>query len=206
MGSTLIFDYDGVIVDSLDLFMKFFIGACKKEGFNEIDSKEVFLSLFDGNMFEKMKQKGMSKNHILHIMLYMKDKLLMNQEKLQVFPDMKQTLKTLSEHYSLYIITSNESNVVNQFLISQGIDIFKDTYGSDKEPSKVKKIQSIKQQNNNNNNVFYIGDTVGDIAEGKQAKVQTIAVTWGWHTKEKLQKSAPDYIISTPKELLSLFV
>lgn len=205
MGPTLIFDYDGVIVDSLDLFMRFFIEACKKEGFEEIGSKEIFLSLFDGNMFEKMAQKGMSRGQILHIMLFMKEKLLRNQGKLQVFKGMKQTLSTLSEQYPLYIITSNESNVVKQFLISQELAVFKDIYGSDKEPSKVKKIHHIKQQNNSDK-VFYIGDTVGDIMEGKQAGVQTIAVTWGWHDEEKLQKSGPSYIVSHPTDLLGLFV
>ena len=203
MGPTLIFDYDGVIVDSLDLFMGYFIEACNKEGFPEIGSKTVFLSLFDGNMFEKMKQKGMKRQHILNIMYFMKDELLKNQEKLHVFPGISQTLKILSINHPLYIIRSNESKVVDQFLELQKIQFFKDIYGSDKEPSKVKKIERIKKDNDT---VFYIGDTAGDIIEGKQAGVQTIAVTWGWHDKEKLRQSSPDHIISQPSDLLTLFV
>lgn len=38
----LIFDYDGVIVDSLKIFMENFILACKKEGVNEIANKRDF--------------------------------------------------------------------------------------------------------------------------------------------------------------------
>ena len=204
MRSTLIFDYDGVIVDSLHIFMKYFFKACDREGFSNINSKQVFLSLFEGNMFEKMMDKGMSKEQILRIMDFMKKELLKNQGKLQVFPGIKKTLKTLSKKNTLLIITSNDSIVVKRFLSSQNLDIFSDIYGSEKEPSKVKKIQRIKQQYHRNN-VFYIGDTTGDIIEGKEAKVQTIAVTWGWHDTEKLQKTSPAYILSEPQELLTLF-
>ena len=204
MGSILIFDYDGVIVDSLDLFMDYFIQACKQEGFEEIGSKQVFLSLFDGNMFEKMLEKGMSREQIKRIMYFMRDELVLNQEKLQVFPGMRQVLKTLSSNNSLYIITSNESHVVNQFLSLHQLTMFKDIIGSEKEPSKVKKIQMIKEQNGHKD-VFYIGDTVGDIIEGKKAKVDTVAVSWGWHDLKKLRKIDPAYLVSRPEDLIHLF-
>ncbi|MDG6228763.1 MAG: HAD-IA family hydrolase [Candidatus Thermoplasmatota archaeon] len=204
MGSILIFDYDGVIVDSLDLFMDYFIQACKQEGFEEIGSKQVFLSLFDGNMFEKMLEKGMSREQIKRIMYFMRDELVLNQEKLQVFPGMRQVLKTLSSNNSLYIITSNESHVVNQFLSLHQLTMFKNIIGSEKEPSKVKKIQMIIEQNGHNN-VFYIGDTVGDILEGKKAKVDTVAVSWGWHDLQKLRKIDPSYLVSRPEDLIHLF-
>lgn len=204
MGSILIFDYDGVIVDSLDLFMDYFIQACKQEGFEEIGSKQVFLSLFDGNMFEKMLEKGMSREQIKRIMYFMRDELVLNQEKLQVFPGMRQVLKTLSSNNSLYIITSNESHVVNQFLSLHKLTMFKNIIGSEKEPSKVKKIQMIIEQNGHNN-VFYIGDTVGDILEGKKAKVDTVAVSWGWHDLQKLRKIDPSYLVSRPEDLIHLF-
>jgi len=204
MGSILIFDYDGVIVDSLDLFMDYFIQACKQEGFEEIGSKQVFLSLFDGNMFEKMLERGMSREQIRRIMYFMRDELVLNQEKLQVFPGMKQVLKTLSQNNSLYIITSNESHVVNQFLSLHQMTMFKDIIGSEKEPSKVKKIQLIKEQNGHNK-VFYIGDTLGDIIEGKKANVDTVAVSWGWHDLTKLRKIDPAYFVSKPEELIHLF-
>ena len=33
---------------------------------------------------------------------------------------------------------------------------------------------------------WYVGDTVGDIVEGKESGVGTIAVTWGWQRLEAL--------------------
>ena len=52
--------------------------------------------------------------------------------------------------------------------------------------------------------IFYIGDTTGDIKEGKQAGVKTIGVTWGWHSKEKMAAAQPDYLFDKPEDLLQL--
>ena len=42
------FDYDGVIVDSLEIFRENLIRACKMNGCNQI-SEGNFLDLFNGN-------------------------------------------------------------------------------------------------------------------------------------------------------------
>lgn len=46
-----------------------------------------------------------------------------------------------------------------------------------------------------------IGDTEFDIEMGKAAGFATIAVDWGYHPIERLQKSAPDHIISSFDDL-----
>jgi phosphoglycolate phosphatase len=51
---------------------------------------------------------------------------------------------------------------------------------------------------------FYVGDTVGDIKEARLAGVKTVAVTWGWHNKERLEMASPDYVIETPDDLLKI--
>ena len=51
---------------------------------------------------------------------------------------------------------------------------------------------------------FYVGDTKGDMIEGKQAGAVTVAVTWGWHSTEKLTEGSPDYMVHTPTELKNL--
>jgi len=52
--------------------------------------------------------------------------------------------------------------------------------------------------------IYYIGDTTGDIKEGKEAGVKTVGVTWGWHSKALLAASRPDYLFDTPEDLLQL--
>ena len=47
----------------------------------------------------------------------------------------------------------------------------------------------------------FIGDMTHDIDAGKKAGVTTIAVTWGYQTREQLAKAKPDYMIDRVKEI-----
>lgn len=203
MKNVLIFDYDGVIVDSLEIFMKNFIEACRIEGFQNIASKKEFLKLFEKNMYESMFEIGMSKKQILRIVNFMKDRLIENQNKLNLFPGIKETIQSLSKENILVIVTSNESSVVENFLKSKQIYKFNKIMGSENEASKIAKIEKIKTDFKLKN-YYYVGDTVGDIIEGKQAKVKTIGVSWGWHPEIKLKEARPDFLINIPNDLVKI--
>jgi phosphoglycolate phosphatase len=204
MVRILLFDYDGVLVDSLDIFMNHFIAACKNEGFSQIHDKSSFLGLFNKNLYESMLEIGMGLEDILHIVHQVRDGLLQDQHKLSLFPGMQKTIRHLAKENKLYVVTSNESNVVDSFLKSQNVSDFIGIYGSDKGGSKVNKILSIKQQFPDAD-FYYIGDTIGDIDEGRSADVLTIAVTWGWHDSSLLAAKKPDFLIDTPMDLIGLF-
>jgi phosphoglycolate phosphatase len=71
--------------------------------------------------------------------------------------------------------------------------------------SKEEKIlYAIKKYDVAPQDIYYIGDTTGDIKEGKQAGVKTVGITWGWHSKEKMAAAKPDYLFDAPQELLQL--
>ena len=204
MKNVIIFDYDGVLVDSLDIFMDQFLHACKLEGWNQIHSKESFLSLFNGNMYENMMKLGMSKQDILQVVTRVKKGLLTFEKTMKFFPQMKETLEALSKENVLLISTSNDTTVVMRFLALQNLSCFKEVYGSDKHHSKVEKISMIKKKYPDGS-YYYVGDTLGDIEEGKKADINTIAVTWGWHDEKDLKNKNPDYIIHKPTDLLTIF-
>lgn len=203
-NNVMIFDYDGVLIDSFDIFMKNFIYACKKEGFTDINSKEHFLKIFDGNMYETMFNMGMNKEQILRIVYYMRDKLLEKQDEISFFPEIKETIEKLSENNVLVVVTSNDTKVVKEFLKSRNVFCFDEIIGSDEEPSKIAKINKVKKKYSDVNNFFYIGDTIGDIFEGKKADVKTVAVSWGWHSKDKLMNVNPDFFVDKPQDLQSI--
>lgn len=204
MARILLFDYDGVLVDSLDIFMSHFIAACQHEGFTQIYDKDTFLDLFNKNLYESMLEIGMGLEDILHIVHQVRDGLLKDQDKLSLFPGMQKTISHLAEGNKLFVVTSNDSNVVDAFLKSQKVSDFIGIYGSDKGGSKVNKILSIKQLFPDAD-FYYIGDTIGDIDEGRKADVFTIAVTWGWHDSSSLAAKKPDYLIDAHTDLIGLF-
>ena len=55
----------------------------------------------------------------------------------------------------------------------------------------------------NAKDVLYIGDTNTDVKTGKNAGVFTIGVTWGFRTKDELEKEGADVIIDNPLQVLN---
>lgn len=56
----VMFDYDGVIVDSLEVFISCFSQACYENGFHGINVPKDVVSCFEGNVYETMTRRGIS--------------------------------------------------------------------------------------------------------------------------------------------------
>ncbi len=202
-NSVLMFDFDGVIVDSFEIDVREFIDACQEMGLYDINSPEDVLELFDGNVYEMLLEKGLSKSGIDDLIKLHEIKMEPHLKDLELFDGMKECLTTLSKNNIIYIITSNSSKTVEGTLRKYEINFIEEILGVENEKSKVKKISNIIEKFPKHPS-YYIGDTIGDIIEGKKAGAKTIGVTWGWHGKEKLISADPDYIVEEPFALISL--
>lgn len=188
-----VFDFDGVIADSFQQVTDIFHKVGKEYGVI-VNSKDDLARLYENNIFDSLRKKGLTENEIQEMIL----KIRIEQEKLTIkmFPGMKTFLKKIN----FMVITSNIGNIVKKYLNKHNLKP-EQVIGAEHETSKVKKLLKIK-----NNKTFYIGDTVGDIKEGKLAKVKTIAVTWGFHKKELLKKQNPDFIVDSIEGLENIYI
>lgn len=50
-----------------------------------------------------------------------------------------------------------------------------------------------------------VGDSSEDIETGRLGGILTCSVTWGYHSREELNRSGPDYLVDDPLELIDLF-
>lgn len=201
----IMFDYDGVIVDSLDVFTNAFLTSCRACGYAGITTQEQFKALLDGNFYESLKQYGLSKKLIRAILGQgFTHEVQQRIHEITLFDGMTRILKSLAARHVLVVVTSNVSSVVQQLLDREKINCFETVLGAEVEKSKVKKIHKTMSEYHGRP-AFYVGDTRGDMIEGRQAGALTIAATWGWHSEDKLREADPDYVVHTPAGLLKLF-
>ena len=200
----LMFDFDGVIVDSLDYFCDTFLGACAGEGCFQVRDRAGFLSLFETNLVVGMKRVGISGDKVKAILLRLGRTMAAEPQDYAVFPEMPEVLNRLAAVHPLYIITSNLSEPVALYLRQHGVSGICDVIGSDREPSKVVKIRKVMETHPGEAG-YYTGDTLGDMLEAREAGVRPVAAAWGWHSRELLRQGAPEHLLAAPKDLLRLF-
>jgi phosphoglycolate phosphatase len=122
------------------------------------------------------------------------------------FPGLLPVLQILAAGHQLAVISSNGYRTIQTLLARFGFDpYFSEIFGSDFHFSKKEKIDhALEKYGVSRGKAFYVGDTAGDIREAKAAGVRSVAVTWGWHDRERLAAVNPDFIVDNPEGLLSI--
>lgn len=199
-----LFDFDGVIVDSLDVYEKTVTDCLDVIGQPLTRGREEFLELFDGNFYESLVEKGVDLDRFMNASVEILAKI--NYADMRPFPAVGPVLRELKKNHPMVVISSNDTPTIQEALGLYGLDgIFDDVLGSDFMLSKKDKIlHIIDKYHVEKHDIYYIGDTAGDIREGRDADVKTVGVTWGWHTKDKMLAAAPDYLFDKPVDLLKL--
>lgn len=205
MSSTLLlFDFDGVIVDSLDLIFDIYNRIHHKYGLPKAKSLEDIRTLFNKNVYEALLERGIEKEKMRPFFTDLQMTTLREEHKMEPYPGVIEELRKLEEKgYEMTIISSNHSKVIHSFLKKYQIDdLFKEVIGGEEKTSKVEKIHHVvKDLNADPESTYYIGDTSGDVLEGKKAGVKTVGVCWGYHSKAQLLSANPDFLLENVNQL-----
>ena len=199
----VMFDWDGVLADSLSVFTSIFLNACRQCRFHGLDGPGRLMGMFDGNMYETMETFGLDRETTARILRIFRRDSLARTHEISLFDHVSATLDTISAHNVVYIITSNLSAVPLKVLSREGIQCVDEVLGAETDTSKIRKIQKTMRRYPSLP-AYYVGDTKGDMIEGRSAGAKTVAVSWGWHPEEKLREGRPDFMIRSPIELATL--
>lgn len=200
----LLFDFDGVIADSMKLVRVFYNKIHEKYGLPYAETEKDVSNLFHKNVYEGLVDAGLPEDKAHDFLEDMKRLTFENEDLYEPFDGIKDVLFTLKEKgYILGVISSNHTKIIEQFLEKYSFgDIFEEIHGAEERTSKVEKINYLMNKLGfDKSQTYYIGDTVGDIKEGRAAGVHTVAVSWGYHTKEELEQENPEYLFEKPEEL-----
>ena len=200
----VMFDYDGVIVDSLDVFCTAFIDACAAVGVPGFTAPDDLLAVMEDNFYVGMRARGVDDERVAEVLRRLGEALIRARHWLKPFPLIPQVLEDLGETRAVVVVTSSPTEVVEGWLRSHGITGVAEVAGAETARSKVEKIHALMARFPGQDVYWYVGDTAGDIREAREAGVTPLGVSWGWHEPEMLIAAGAERIAASPAELLTI--
>ncbi len=194
----IIFDYDGVLVDSFNFHLS------KINGLYKIDlTAEEYRSSHDGNFYASKLDKWTAIDFSEYAQRVSK-----NQAKLPVRNEVKDVLIVLAEHYQLHVITSGWKIQVLPFLENNGIiKLFTTLQYAEDGTSKYEKLHRLlESQNALPHECIFVTDTLGDLLESHKVNIPTIAVTFGYHSEDHLKEGNPTYVAHSFLEIKEILI
>ncbi len=200
----VMFDWDGVLADSLASFASVFPEACRRCGFGGLDAPGRLMRLFDDNMYAAMKALGMQPETIGCVLGHFRRDTLARLDEIRLFEGIPEALERIAAGNAVVVVTSNLSGLVRTVLEREGVRCVTEVLGVEAGAGKVQKIRQAMARAPRLP-AFYVGDTLGDMREGRSAGAMTVAALWGWHGEERLRAGRPDFLARSPRDLAAFF-
>ena len=204
---SLIFDFDGTIINTNDLIINTLKKVAKDQLNIALDQKKI-TEMFGLTIDEQMKILDPDKYKTLvdyYFELYLKS----IASETDLFDGIKSLLLELkNKGHQLYILTNNNTKDTKASLkrldISTYFDdlITMDDVAVGKPDTEGLEIL-FKKNNLSKKNALLIGDSPHDIEAGKRFNIKTVLVGWSMFDQDDFEVQ-PDYIINEPKDLLEL--
>lgn len=196
MQKFVLFDFDGVIVDSLWLAF----GTAQQV--HPHFTLEKWLPMFEGNIYANYDHSECTDacrpSQEEYFSIYSS-----RINELAAFPGMSGVVAQLSARYGLAIVSSSVSMDIFATLKRLGLDAhFSDVLGKDVHTSKVEKINTLlSRYEASADDCVFVTDTLGDMLEAEEAGLGAIGVSWGFLAREKLERGKPFRIVDEPAAL-----
>ena len=203
----IIFDWSGVVRDTVTnqmwivnhIFKKYGVGEISTEEFRENWTQPPAL------FYQKYLPEGYDETE--RSKLFQQLQLDKDCPKAVSFPEVVKIMHKCKEKgYFLAVVSSDFPETLLPEVKQYGLEnVFSEiiTDANDKlEP--VQKI--IKENNLNLEDTFFVGDSNHEIDVSKATGIKSVAVTWGFTSEKKLSAHHPDYIAHDALELGSVIL
>lgn len=204
----IIFDYDGVLADTLDDLLQFGQEACNQLGVNHAVTKDDLNNLEVMSFTTYGRACEVPEHLVDEFVKICLNRFAEKKSPPAIFTGLSNVLRYLSVNHRIAIVTTNSSQNIHAFLVKHGLDgLIHAVYGVDSPGSKAQKISLVRNrllENGKQESVFMVGDSLSDVLAAKEASVTSIAVTWGHQSLENLLRAKPDYVVSSPHDLIEV--
>lgn len=198
---TVIFDFDGTLVDSFKVAI---------EVAHELTHRPILVQPEEIVRLRKMRLLDVAKELQLprwqwpFLLLRGRRMMTRRLDEVVPFPGMPELVQDLhASGYNLLVMSSNSQlnvqKVLNARSMSQYFSFIKGGIGL---TGKAKGLRELMQQEKLDvANCIYVGDEPRDIEGSRKVGMPCLSVTWGFNAYELLQDHKPLAIVDTPEEL-----
>ncbi len=208
--STLVFDFNGTLIDDIDICLDLLNKMLKEKGHEGNISKEKYLSIFAFPIIDYYTASGFSfpKDDFPALAKEFDVDYRNGFPELKLFDDVKEVLAYFKGKKRLIVLSATKQDNLDEELKMNGIyDCFdavigiKDIYGR----SKVGEAKEYFSKTNiDPKEVVFIGDTLHDDEVAKEIGGRSILVSRGHQNEERLKEAKGALVLKTLKELESI--
>ncbi|MFH1850262.1 MAG: HAD-IA family hydrolase [archaeon] len=205
----IIFDYDGVLADTRALILKIYNEIGTAMGVEDFRRAE-HLDMFETDYRKTLAKAGITDPGDIETTRRLYQENLRKYNHLtKPIPNIDKVLSRLSMSFRLGIVSNNIKSEIESKLGAFGIlgyfdVVIGDEYGSLK-PDPTQLLKCLDMLGETKENAFFIGDMDGDIHAAKNAGLKgSIAVTYGYHSVERLMRANPTYVVDNPMQIIEI--
>lgn len=210
MRKLIIFDFDGVLVDSFDAWHKINVYAFKK-ALGKNFTKEQYRDCYIDDLNKGLEKFAGSKKNYQKLKVFKKARgeelFFKYYSRVKLFPFVKSLVFQLEKHKVKPVIITSSTNpafvveMLRKFKLDKNFAVSLSSKGG----SKVTHLKEVLRKFNfKPTDVYFVTDTYNDIKWGKEVGLKTIAVLWGYHGKQVLKRAKPDFIIKDYQKIFSI--
>lgn len=210
MTRAVIFDFDGVIVDSLNSIYEIYRIMATSIPFRLPESPRKLADMFgEGNFYALFRNLGIvskeDSEKAIEIFLENEKRIYENSG---IFPGIMGVIEKLkSGGYLLGVVSNNWQSQLEATLgrcgLAEKFDAVIGLNGIKKlKPDPALLLKCVEDLGVSGKECVYVGDMAVDIIAAKNAGLKSIGVTYGYNSEEKLKKQRPDYIAGSPEDII----
>jgi phosphoglycolate phosphatase len=202
----ILFDFDGVLADTLDDLLNFAREVCAQLGFPR-DPTPADLNVLETMSFADYgRQLKLPPQYIDAFVSQCLRMFNQRSHSPRMFEGMGQAIKEAAKSNILAIVTGNTTPTVEEFLKENNLrEYIKLIIGVEQKGSRPEKIKrALRELGQGEEAAYMVGDAVSDIHAARETSIKSIAVGWGHQSPSRLLTAAPDYLVDSPQELLEL--
>ena len=210
MYKTIIFDFNGTLIDDCDLCHKILNWLCKEYQIPYV-SKEKYMSIFTFPVYLYYKELGFDTSFESFKVIGSKFHAYYNKysyEEVKLFKNVKHVLETLKKECKIVCLSASMQQTLEKQLKFYGIDTYfdfivglSDTYANSKEEVA---INFVKDNNIDTSTCLFIGDSIHDKEVANSINCDYYLLSTGHTTKERLLKETNN-VIDDIIEVLNIY-